>query len=248
LARDGPGDPDLAEELLAEALRDCREMGLGPLGTRVAWLLEGTPASPLLPAAVSRRRPYVFRAEGDYWSIAYEGDAFRLMDLKGLHYVARLLAEPGREIHVLDLSTGGRGIPVPEHGLEPGLGLHGPRDVGEVLDATGRTAYRRRLADLEDEIEEARAFGDGERATRAEQERDMVAGELARALGLGGRSRRTGHPAERARVAVTRAIRTALARIREHSPALGAHLDRTIRTGSFCSYNPDPRVPVSWHV
>jgi tetratricopeptide (TPR) repeat protein len=259
LARDVPGDRELAEELLAEALRECRELGLHSLETRAAGLLEGTPASrpltaaawagPEAPdAAAARRPPYVFRAEGDYWSIAYEGDAFRLMDLKGLRYVARLLAQPGREIHALDLSTGETGVPGPGRRPEPGLELARPRDVGEVLDATGRAAYRRRVGELEEEIEEARALGDTERAARAEQERDVVIQELTRALGLGGRSRRTGHPAERARVAVTRAIRTALARIREHSPALGAHLDRSIRTGSFCSYNPDPRVPVSWRV
>jgi tetratricopeptide (TPR) repeat protein len=252
LARDGPGDRELAEELLGETLRACKELQMNALETRAAGLLEGAAAGPLLPAAVgsaaARGRPSVFRAEGDYWSIAYEGDAFRLRDLKGLHYIARLLAAPGREVHALDLSTGERGVRTPGRRPEPGQELREPRDVGEVLDATGRTAYRRRLRDLEEEIEEARAFGDAERAARAQEECDLVAEELARALGLGGRGRRTGHPAERARVAVTRAIRTALAGIREHSPALAAHLDRTIRTGSFCSYNPDPRAPISWHV
>jgi hypothetical protein len=47
---------------------------------------------------------------------------------------------------------------------------------------------------------------------------------------------------------VTRAIRSALARIREHSTILGEHLDRTVHTGTFCSYMPDPRAPVDWRL
>ena len=47
--------------------------------------------------------------EGEYWTItAPAGTTFRLKDTLGLQYLARLLAEPGREIHVLDLVAGGR--------------------------------------------------------------------------------------------------------------------------------------------
>ena len=74
----------------------------------------------------------------------------------------------------------------------------------------------------------------------------FLADEPAAAVGLGGRDRRAGSAAERARVNITRAIRAALARIRAHSPALAGHLDATIHTGTFCSYTPDPRAPISW--
>jgi hypothetical protein len=47
-------------------------------------------------------------------------------------------------------------------------------------------------------------------------------------------------------VNITRAIHGALARIRAHSPALADHLDATIHTGTFCSYAPDPRAPITW--
>jgi hypothetical protein len=45
----------------------------------------------------------VFRREGDYWSLVFEGRTVRVRDLKGMRYLARLLADPGREFHVLDL-------------------------------------------------------------------------------------------------------------------------------------------------
>jgi hypothetical protein len=87
--------------------------------------------------------------------------------------------------------------------------------------------------------------GDSARATQAELEREFLVRELARAVGLGGRDRRTGS-AERARASVTRAIRQAMTRVAEHDPALGKHLELTIRTGAYCVYTPDPRVPSIW--
>jgi hypothetical protein len=109
-----------------------------------------------------------------------------------------------------------------------------------------REVYRRRLTEIEDDIEEARALGDSERAAQADAERDFLVRELSSAVGLGGRSRRTGSASERARAGVTRAIRQGIARIAEHHPELGVHLDRTIRTGTFCAYVPDPRIPTEW--
>lgn len=50
----------------------------------------------------------------------------------------------------------------------------------------------------------------------------------------------------RARVNVTRAIKAAVERVSEHSPDLGRHLSATVRTGTFCAYEPDPRVPIAW--
>lgn len=53
--------------------------------------------------------------------------------------------------------------------------------------------------------------------------------------------------AELRREPSTRSITlTGLERIAEHSPELGRHLTTTVRTGTFCSYLPDPLSPVSW--
>jgi hypothetical protein len=117
-----------------------------------------------------------------------------------------------------------------------------------MLDARAKEAYRRRLSEIENDIEEARGTGDIERSKRAESERDFLVRELSRAVGLGGRDRRAGSTSERARASVTRALRQTMARIRELSPLLGEHLDRAVRTGSYCAYLPDPRVPVAWQL
>ena len=97
---------------------------------------------------------------------------------------------------------------------------------GPALDAQAKDAYRRRLEELGEELEEARGWGDPERAARTEAEIDALTEQLAQAFGLGGRDRAGASPAERARVSVTKAIRSAIKTIERHSPALGEHLDR----------------------
>ena len=189
----------------------------------------------------------IFRREGDYWSLVFAGRTVRVRDLKGMRYLARLLAEPGREFHVLDLVAAETGTdPQFESGQAAGLSHAALGDAGEMLDAQAKDAYRRRLAEIEDDIEQARVIGDAERAAQADAERDFLVRELSRAVGLGGRDRRAASASERARAGVTRAVRHAIARIGEHHPELGEHLSRAIRTGTYCAYLPDPRAPAGW--
>jgi hypothetical protein len=101
------------------------------------------------------------------------------------------------------------------------------------------------LEELRHEQDEARAFNDLERISRTGEEIEFLAHELASAAGLG-RARKAGSPTERARLSVTRAIRDAMKTIGENNAALGRYLATTVKTGTFCSYTPDPRFPLSW--
>jgi hypothetical protein len=200
-----------------------------------------------LPSEVGRN---VFRREGEYWTVAFEGTMVRLKDAKGLRHLARLLAHPGREFHAVDLEAAeGSGASPGQrqraHGRElavrPDLG-----DAGELLDAQAKAAYRARLVELRAELAEAEGCNDPARAAKARVELDFVVGELARAVGLGGRDRRAASHAERARLNATRAIRAAMANLARGDPALGRHLAASVRTGRYCAYTPDPRAPITW--
>jgi tetratricopeptide (TPR) repeat protein len=171
----------------------------------------------------------VFRREGELWTLSYAGRTIHLKDAKGLHDIASLVARPGREVHVADLI---------------GSGVQG--DAGPILDDRARREYRARLTELQEDLDEADRYGDVARSERAREEMDFLAGELAAALGLGGRARATGDPAERARKAVTQRIRNVINRVAKEHPELGRHLDRSVRTGRFCSYGPES--PVDWTV
>jgi len=235
-----PYETALARMGLAEALRAGGREQQAALELEAAQaILEriegGTPADAAQPAADLN----VFRREGDYWAVVFEGRTVRVPDLKGMRYLARMLGSPGREFHVLDLV-----------GAESGNAARHPTlgDAGPILDEHAKDAYRRRLAEIEDDIEQAHALGDAERAAQAATERDFLVRELAGAVGLGNRDRRAASASERARVAVTRAVRKAMARLAEHDARLGEHLDRAVRTGTYCAYLPDPRAPVDWRL
>ncbi len=143
-------------------------------------------------APASRRRAR-FRREGDYWTVAYEGTTVRVRDAKGMHYLARLLADPGREFHALDLAGDG-GSPVRRwvSADESGMAVGDVGDAGIRLDAEAKSAYRARLHELQEEAAEAEAWNDSERAARAQQEIAFLTEELKGAVGLGGRDRRGG--------------------------------------------------------
>ena len=124
--------------------------------------------------------------------------------------------------------------------------IEGFSDAGEILDPQARAAYKQRLSELREELAEAQQFHDLGRSEQLAAEIDFLTHELTSAVGLGGRARRMGSPAERARVNITRAIKLALRKIGEHHPALGPHLATTIKTGVYCSYTPDVRMPITW--
>lgn len=178
----------------------------------------------------------LFRREGQFWTLSYRGRIVRMKDAKGLQDLARLISMPGHEIHVLDLA-GNSAEPT-----RPALSRAG--DLGDMLDAQARAEYRRRLAELEEDLADAERCADLGRAEKARAERDFIATELAAALGLGGRPRRTGDPAERARKAVAGRIRLTIGRIDEEAPDLARHLANSVRTGTFCVYRPE--VPIGW--
>ena len=144
-----------------------------------------------------------------------------------------LLADPGREFHVLDLAA-------------PTLGQAVVADLGAAIDPTARAAYRRRVDGLRSAMDDAEASGDADQKAHARQELEFIEHELAAAYGLSGTARRPADPAERPRKAVTNRIRDAMSRIEANHPALGRHLRTSIRTGTFCSYEPE-RSP-TWGV
>lgn len=199
---------------------------------------------PSLAAPAAPPQTAVFRRDGDMWTVVYDDKTARLRHAKGLHDLALLLASPGRELHVLDLVTASpdRTGPDADHGGAEGL--HTPGDAGNVLDETARRQYQQRLRELDELIE----LEDIEpaRAATARAEREALVDALATAYGLGGRPRRLDDPVERARSAVTQRIRAAIRRLGERHSALGVHLQNSVRTGTYCSYQPER--PITWEL
>jgi hypothetical protein len=168
----------------------------------------------------------------------------------GLAHLARLLAGPGREIHVADLVAAayeGRR----EAAASAGESLPSARvagDAGELIDRKARDAYEARLREAREELAEAIRLNDRGHVELLAEEVERITAELARGFGLGGRSRRAGSSTERARVAVLRAIKYAIDKLAEHDAELAEHLRLSVRTGTFCVYDPPSRDALRWTV
>lgn len=186
--------------------------------------------------------------EGELWTLVGPAGTTRLRGSKGLGYLATLLANPDVEVHVMEIvSEVGPTVSVARPD-DDGLVAARPGDLGPVLDARAKAAFRRRVDELREEIDEAGRFHDPERRARASEELDALMEHLSAATGLGGRDRRMGSRVEQTRVNVTKAIRGAVRRIAQLDPDVGAHLSATVRTGTFCAYHPGLDAGRGWTV
>jgi len=180
---------------------------------------------------------------GDLWEIVWAERSAHVPDMKGLGDLAVLLAQPGREVHCLDLA--GAASPVDRGSLAGQLdGTQG--GLGDVIDHQARTAYKQRVRELQEEIDDATEGGATDTAEHARAELDQLVTHLGSAYGLHGRVRQAGDPVERARSTVGWRIRNAIKRIEKADPDLAKHLRATVRTGIWCAY--EPTDPVTWAV
>jgi TolB-like protein/tetratricopeptide (TPR) repeat protein len=180
--------------------------------------------TPTPPATVPWPLGNTFRKEGALWMVCYEHEVAHVPEVRGFRDIAQLLARPTEELHCTVLSgqpagAAGRGV--------------------EVLDEKSRRAYRTRLCEIEAELAEAADANDPGRTERLEEEKERLLDEMRRATGLGGRDRKMGDAAERARSAVTWRIRHAIRKLEPAHPALARHLGHSLKTGVFCSYVPE---------
>lgn len=221
-------EPEPGEELrwLAHVnpFRRAEDFALLEKGLKLAGLRADPEAQ---MAAVRGDSPQpVFRKDGELWILSFDGLTLQLADMKGFHDLVELIAHPHEPIHCLDLA--GRSSD----------------SSGEdtVLDARARRELTARAKALQLEIEEAEEFNDPGRIESAREELEQVVTTLSQALGLAGKPRRLGSAVERARTAVTWRIRSVIKKAAAVHPALGRHLENSVRTGTFCTYAPEKAV------
>jgi hypothetical protein len=205
----------------------ARQLKLPGLEARAGAVASAPPQPAPSPATVD----FTLAPHESGWRLSRGGHTLVLKDWRGMGMLARLLGHPGEEIHALELVSGDAPDEVEDRG-----------DAGELLDEEAKLAYRRRIEQLSERIEDAEERGDALNAERARTELEALSRELSRAVGLGGRARRAGSAAERARVTAQRRVREAIKRIAGLDPEVGAILERTIRTGTFCAFEPNRRA------
>ncbi|MEW6473932.1 MAG: AAA family ATPase [Actinomycetota bacterium] len=217
---------DRSRQLLEQASETYQRLGAAGWydeACRDLAAVQSIAAAPAPTASMCRR--------GGVWHVTFGGVNAVVPHTKGLADIARLLATPGTEIHVLDLMDA--------------ADRSGPG--GSLADRRALDAYRMRLADLEADAAEAASQHDDERSARLEAERQALLEELGRVRGVQGRVRQfANHPAERARKAVAARVRDAIGKLESPLPELAGHLHRTIVTGTYCRYRGEPGI--TWDV
>ena len=195
--RSGVDDRQAAAALLDEGLGQCRALGLRSLGAqdrRAPW--RGDPGGGV---AVRRSQWTAARTAGLGSGTGNTGRSASVRVSSGWPICAVVVsrdapvdagtrspcarARPGSAV-----SPKG---PLRRPVMRRAMGFGRTRDAAPSLDARAVEAYRARIEDLQDQIEEAETFADPERAARARDERDFIVAELGRVLGLGGRTRRS---------------------------------------------------------
>lgn len=225
-SRASDGGSVRARTLADQALALGRTLGMDRLVEDSEELLNRLTTPP--------RHANSLRRQGEHWTLSAGGTIATLKHTRGLEQLTVLLSAPHQEISALDLLNGiATARPSPRHA---------------ILDDQAKAAYRRRLGELDEQLAAAAKAGDVRREKEADAEREALLLELRRAVGLGGRDRLLPSESERARVNVTRTVRHALDQIVEVAPEVGAHLLRSIRTGTYCSYRPPADEELHWSV
>jgi hypothetical protein len=245
------GELVAAERALAEALAIVRSRGHEPWiaqtsyelalvlqragrGEEAASLFEesaelarklGMPGLETVPRASSSIAVTVSLVDTNF-VIARGPTTVRIKDSRGMQILARLIASPNEELHVLALASDEPAANIPES------------SAGEMIDETAKRTYRKRLVELERDLEEAERNADLGRAERLAHEKEALVAELTRAIGMRGRTRQAGSVTERARVNVQRRVKDAIAKIVEADADLGRFFERSVRTGTLCCFRP----------
>lgn len=175
---------------------------------------------------------YMFRPAGDYWDVAFDGSDIRhIKDTIGMGYIARLLAEPYRNVLAVQLLAA-------RAGLDPRFAWG---SLGDLIDERGKRELRREYSDLTHQLAEAEKNDDLGQIGRIRPRLDQVSAELSRVLDKRGNPR-TKSDAGNVGKAISTAISREIDNIGGHLPALGRHLRGFIDTGTVFRYRPDREI------
>ena len=222
------GDLERAAALREKALATHRRIG-------ATWWRERLEAATGPTAEVERSTTMTLRpGSAGVWFVGRGSVESAIPARRGLEHLHTLLAHAGTDLPALHLAGGAE--TVEQAGLGP------------VVDDRALAAYRRRLTEIDAELDGADGQGDAVRSAELTAERAALVTEVSAATGLGGRPRHVGSGSERARVTVRKAIAAALDAIHAADPVVARHLTTHVRTGSTCRYEPDPDAPVEWRL
>lgn len=190
---------------------------------------------------------FIFRKDGDFWTVTYEKNTHYYKDRKGFQYIRELLEHPGKSLEVgaLFQTTAGIVVDLVSDAIEEALD-------SEVLRATealrnsdiGYSQLKVMIRKLEQKRSEAVIQGNGKEERKLDAEIKVMRKALNSTYDIYGRIRDAASPREKMRQTMTHAISLAMRSIRKHNPSCADHLKESLVTGSVFSYR--PAAPLNW--
>jgi TolB-like protein len=172
----------------------------------------------------------IFMQKGEMWHLSFLGQSTILKDAKGFHDLSKLLSNPNKEFHCMEM-----------------MGSNMSENVTEiVIDQKAKADYEKKIKRLLIQIEDAQEFNNTEQIEKLQMEYNTLLDHLSASLGMGRKPRAKGSSVEKARSAITWRIRNVIKKIKTSHPKLAMHLSRSINTGTFCSYHPE--VHIDWEL
>ncbi|AKA36104.1 tetratricopeptide repeat protein [Flagellimonas lutaonensis] len=165
-----------------------------------------------------------FQKEEHTWKLAYLGKEAHLPHSKGMLDIAYLLKNAGEAIKAEVL-----------------LGGQVRQTTVELTDKEALLNIKSRLEEIEALLADARDE-DMNETESLKREYDQLTEYISSVLDNKGRIRVKGSTSDKARSAVTQRIRSALRKIEQVHPELYQHLSSTIKTGNYCSYQPEKKI------
>jgi hypothetical protein len=159
-----------------------------------------------------------FQQQGKNWCICYEGKEIILPDSKGMAYIQYLLLHPNKDVAAIELQVLSSKI------------ANFTVDLMQYDQADHKTITQvlQRKNDLE-------------KTTPDSPEISKLKDYLKNST-RGGKSSIFTTANEKARQTVQKAINVAIQKIVDSHDALGSHLRNSIKTGLFCTYQPDTKI------
>ena len=116
------------------------------------------------PPELTQQR--LFRKEGDFWSVRFDGKTIRLKDGKGPVYLSYLLSQPGHDFPAVELLKAVSGAAV----------VTARSSAGTAIDEKARAQYKARALEIQVELAEARKLNDSGRVAALQEELEKERG------------------------------------------------------------------------
>jgi hypothetical protein len=190
---------------------------------------------------------YVFRQDGDMWTVKFNDVKKLVKDLDGMHYIKLLLESPGKKLRADDLYYQVHPIDT-EQNIDEAAELSMDellqqyqihKDIAsEIVDPEERERYMflvEQLQTCKENQRDALMSNKMETVSRLREEHTLLHRMISSNFDKKGRPRVVSDPIKNQRQAIGKSIAKAVKNIKDVHPSLADHLDK-ITTGTDCSY------------